>query len=128
MFVCVIERDAAEIDPQETWGTSPEMVASVNGRIPFISEEVEKKKQANYEQALAYMGLKSGMAIGDIKLDSIFIGSCTNYRTEDLRADAAVDKGKKKHQTSEVAQVVPGSEPVTQQAAAEGLDKNFSEL
>jgi 3-isopropylmalate/(R)-2-methylmalate dehydratase large subunit len=127
IFDCVIELDAAEIDPQVTWGTSPEMVASVNGRIPFISEEVEKNKQANYEQALAYMGLKSGMAIGDIKLDCIFIGSCTNSRIEDLREAAAVVKGKKKAETVEVAMVVPGSGLVKQKAEEEGLDKIFIE-
>jgi 3-isopropylmalate/(R)-2-methylmalate dehydratase large subunit len=127
IFDCVIQLDAAEIDPQVTWGTSPEMVASVNGRIPFISEEVEKNKQANYEQALAYMGLKSGMAIGDIKLDCIFIGSCTNSRIEDLREAAAVVKGKKKAETVEVAMVVPGSGLVKQKAEEEGLDKIFIE-
>jgi 3-isopropylmalate/(R)-2-methylmalate dehydratase large subunit len=103
------------------------MVASVNGRIPFISEEIEKNKQANYEQALAYMGLKSGMAIGDIKLDCIFIGSCTNSRIEDLREAAAVVKGKKKAETVEVAMVVPGSGLVKQKAEEEGLDKIFIE-
>ena len=127
IFDCAIVQVAAEIDPQVTRVTTSEMVASVTGRIPFISEEVEKNKQANYEQALAYMGLKSGMAIGDIKLDCIFIGSCTNSRIEDLREAAAVVKGKKKAETVEVAMVVPGSGLVKQKAEEEGLDKIFIE-
>ena len=127
VFDSVLELNAAEIEPQVTWGTSPEMVVSVNGRVPLISEEIEKSKQANYEQALAYMGLKSGMAIGDIRLDCIFIGSCTNSRIEDLREAAAMVKGKHKAETVEVAMVVPGSGLVKQKAEEEGLDKIFIE-
>jgi 3-isopropylmalate/(R)-2-methylmalate dehydratase large subunit len=127
IFDSVLELDAADIEPQVTWGTSPEMVASVNGRIPHIYEEVEKNKQANYEQALSYMGLESGMAISDIRLDCIFIGSCTNSRIEDLREASAVVKGKYKSESVEVAMVVPGSGLVKQKAEEEGLDKVFIE-
>ncbi len=117
---------AAEIAPQITWGTNPGQVVPVTGRIPDpadASDDTERKTVAN---ALAYMGLESGQPITKLKLDRVFIGSCTNSRIEDLRAAAAVAKGHKV--SSHVgAMVVPGSGLVKQQAEAEGLDKVFKE-
>ena len=125
VFDRVVELDAAEIEPQVTWGTSPEMVASVNGRIPDPAQEPDSTRRGNIEQALKYMGLSGGAAIKDIKLDCIFIGSCTNSRIEDLREAAKVVAGKRVASTVELAMVVPGSGLVKQQAEAEGLDKIF---
>lgn len=125
VFDQVIELDAAQIEPQVTWGTSPEMVTSVNGRIPDPAREPDGTRRGNIEQALKYMGLSGGSAIKDIKLDCIFIGSCTNSRIEDLREAAKVVAGKRVAASVEVAMVVPGSGLVKQQAEAEGLDKIF---
>ena len=125
VFGAVIELDAASIEPQVTWGTSPEMVTSVNGFIPDPAKEQDQTRRGNIEQALKYMGLSGGSAIKDIKLDCIFIGSCTNSRIEDLREAAKVVAGKHVASSVEVAMVVPGSGLVKKQAEAEGLDKIF---
>lgn len=127
VFDEVVVLAAADIEPQVTWGTSPEMVAPISGRVPDPAQEADATKRGNIEQALVYMGLKGGTAIKDIKLDVIFIGSCTNSRIEDLRAAAHVVKGKKVASSVEVAMVVPGSGLVKKQAEAEGLDKIFVE-
>ena len=126
-FDRVVVLDAADIIPQVTWGTSPEMVAPVTGFVPDPDLEKDSSRADNIRQALKYMGLKPGTAIKDIKLDVVFIGSCTNSRIEDLRAAAAVVKGRKVASSIELAMVVPGSGLVKQQAEAEGLDKIFIE-
>ena len=123
----VVVLNAIEIEPQVTWGTSPEMVAPITGYVPDPAQEADETKRGNIKQALEYMGLQGGTAIKDIKLDCIFIGSCTNSRIEDLRAAAEVVKGKKVAASVEVAMVVPGSGLVKKQAEAEGLDRIFIE-
>ena len=123
----VVLLEADEIEPQVTWGTSPEMVAPITGNVPDPAQELDETKRGNIQQALEYMGLQGGTAIKDIKLDCIFIGSCTNSRIEDLRAAADVVKGKKVASSVEVAMVVPGSGLVKRQAEAEGLDTIFIE-
>lgn len=125
-FDRVIELRGEDIKPQVTWGTSPEMVLPVDGVIPDPARIENAAQRASTERALQYMGLKAGMSITDIKLDTVFIGSCTNSRIEDLRAAAAVVKGKKVAGTVKRALVVPGSGQVKQQAEAEGLDKIFT--
>jgi len=115
--------DASTIVPQVTWGTSPGMVADVTGRVPE-PEHVPGYSRADAEQALKYMGLKAGMLITDIKIDTVFIGSCTNGRIEDFRAAAKYLKGHKITASVRVL-VVPGSQRVKKQAEAEGLDKIF---
>ena len=126
-FDRVVVLDAADIIPQVTWGTSPEMVAPVTGLVPDPDQEKDATRAENIRQALKYMGLQPGTPIKDIKLDVVFIGSCTNSRIEDLRAAAAVVKGRKVADSIELAMVVPGSGLVKQQAEAEGLDKIFIE-
>ena len=101
--------DGSKIEPQVTWGTSPEMVAPVSGSIPDPTLETDPTKKGNLEQALKYMGLKAGTEIKNIQLDYIFIGSCTNSRIEDLREAAQVVKDRKVAANIEVAMVVPGS-------------------
>ena len=123
----VVVLEAEDIEPQVTWGTSPEMVAPISGNVPDPAQEPDSTKRGNIQQALEYMGLQGGTAIKDIKLDCIFIGSCTNSRIEDLRAAADVVKDKKVASSVEVAMVVPGSGLVKRQAEAEGLDKIFIE-
>ncbi|MBI3344118.1 MAG: 3-isopropylmalate dehydratase large subunit [Gammaproteobacteria bacterium] len=120
-----VRLNAAEIKPQVTWGTSPEMVTTVDGRVPDPAQEKDSVKRGGMERALSYMDLKPGTAITDIALDKIFIGSCTNARIEDLRAAAAVVRGKKVARSIKLAMVVPGSGLVKQQAEKEGLDKIF---
>ena len=115
--------DAAEIAPQVTWGTSPGMVVDVTAVVPD-ADKVPGYNRKDVEQALAYMGLKSGTKMTDIKLDTVFIGSCTNGRIEDLRKAAAVMKGRKVAKGIRTL-IVPGSEPVRRQAQVEGLDKVF---
>lgn len=117
--------DAATIAPQVTWGTSPEMVVSVNNRVPDPNAEPDATKAAGMLRALEYMALVPGTPIADIVLDKIFIGSCTNSRIEDLRAAAAVIKGRKVATSIRQALVVPGSAVVKQQAEQEGLDQIF---
>ncbi|MDG2141117.1 MAG: 3-isopropylmalate dehydratase large subunit [Gammaproteobacteria bacterium] len=121
----VVVLDGSEIEPQVTWGTSPEMVLPVSGSIPDPALESDPTKQGNIEQALDYMGLEGGTAIKDIKLDCIFIGSCTNSRIEDLREAAQIVADKKVADSVETAMVVPGSGLVKKQAEAEGLDLIF---
>jgi 3-isopropylmalate/(R)-2-methylmalate dehydratase large subunit len=118
---------AADIKPQVSWGTSPEMVVAVDGRVPDPDKETDAVKRTSYQQALKYMGLRPGMPIRDITLDKVFIGSCTNSRIEDLRAAAVVAKGKKLAKNIKLAMVVPGSGLVKSQAEKEGLDKIFKE-
>ena len=125
-FDQVVTLEAADIEPQVTWGTSPEMVAPISGRVPDPAQESDATRRDNIEQALKYMGLQGGEAIRDIKLDCIFIGSCTNSRIEDLREAAKVVQGKHVADSVELAMVVPGSGVVKQQAEAEGLDKIFT--
>jgi 3-isopropylmalate/(R)-2-methylmalate dehydratase large subunit len=124
-FDAVVELEGADIVPQVSWGTSPEMVAPVTGQVPDPANAATEAKKGNYQQALKYMGLTAGTAITDIKLDRVFIGSCTNSRIEDLRAAAAVVKGRKVAATIKEAIVVPGSGLVKVQAEKEGLDKVF---
>ncbi|MDR3392045.1 MAG: 3-isopropylmalate dehydratase large subunit [Sulfuriferula sp.] len=116
---------AADILPQVTWGTSPEMVVAVTGRVPDPANAPNEVKRHDWERALAYMGLAANTPIEQIVVDKVFIGSCTNSRIEDLRAAAAVIKGRKKAANVKLAMVVPGSGLVKQQAEQEGLDKLF---
>ena len=117
--------NGAEIEPQVTWGTSPEMVAPITGTIPDPELETDLTRKANFEQALAYMGLEAGTEIGNIKLDYVFIGSCTNSRIEDLREAARIVENRQVAESIEVAMVVPGSGLVKKQAEEEGLDRIF---
>ncbi|MEH6557106.1 MAG: 3-isopropylmalate dehydratase large subunit [Oceanicoccus sp.] len=126
-FDTVVELDAEMIVPQVTWGNSPEMVVAIDGVVPSPDGINDPAKKAAIERALKYMGLTGGMAITDIQLDCVFIGSCTNSRIEDLRAAAAVVKGKTKAASVKRALVVPGSGLVKAQAEKEGLDKIFIE-
>lgn len=127
VFDKVIEIDGATIEPQVSWGTSPEMVLSVNDIVPDPSKEADSVKADGIRRALTYMGLEAGMSIADIPVDYVFIGSCTNSRIEDLRQVAEVLKGQKVASSVEQALIVPGSGLVKQQAEAEGLDKIFIE-
>ena len=120
-----ITLDAREIRPHVTWGTSPEMVVSVEDRVPDPDKEKDSQRREGMERALQYMGLKPRTPITDIKIDKVFIGSCTNSRIEDLRAAAAVVKGKRIAANIRAALVVPGSGLVKQQAEREGLDRIF---
>lgn len=121
----VIEADA--IAPQVSWGTSPEMVVPVTGCVPDPAEEADAGKREDMQRALSYMGLEPGTPMQAIAPDKIFIGSCTNARIEDLRAAAAVIRGRKRADNIKLAMVVPGSGLVREQAEAEGLDKIFLE-
>jgi 3-isopropylmalate/(R)-2-methylmalate dehydratase large subunit len=126
-FDKVVELNAADIEPQVTWGTSPEMVLPVGAKVPDPSKEPDASRRENMERALDYMALVPNTPLQEIKIDKVFIGSCTNSRIEDLRAAAAVIKGRKKASTVKLAMVVPGSGLVKAQAEAEGLDKIFKE-
>ena len=119
--------DATTIQPQVTWGTSPEMVSPVNAKVPDPGKETDSVKRTGMERALEYMALEPGTPIIEIKLDKIFLGSCTNSRIEDLRSAAAVIKGRKIAENIKQAMVVPGSGLVKRQAEQEGLDKIFIE-
>jgi 3-isopropylmalate/(R)-2-methylmalate dehydratase large subunit len=125
LFDKTIELDASTIKPQVTWGTSPEMVVSVDDKVPNPALETDAVKRNSMKRALKYMGLKPNQSITDIQLDRVFIGSCTNSRIEDLRQAAAEIKGGKVASTLKQALVVPGSGLVKQQAEHEGLDKIF---
>jgi 3-isopropylmalate/(R)-2-methylmalate dehydratase large subunit len=126
-FDRTVRLDAASIKPQVTWGTSPEMVIPVDGRIPNPDAEADATKASSMRRALEYMGLQAGTAITDICPDKVFIGSCTNSRIEDLRAAAEVVKGRRVSSRIKLAMVVPGSGLVKDQAEAEGLDSVFRE-
>ncbi|MDR2851820.1 MAG: 3-isopropylmalate dehydratase large subunit, partial [Burkholderiaceae bacterium] len=127
-FDVSVTLDASRIVPQVTWGTSPEMVLGVDGRVPDPDKEKDPVKRDAIERALTYMGLEPNKAMTDITIDKMFIGSCTNSRIEDLRAAAAVVKhiGRKVAPNVRQALVVPGSGLVKAQAEAEGLDKIFT--
>jgi 3-isopropylmalate/(R)-2-methylmalate dehydratase large subunit len=126
-FDKVVTLDAAAIDPQVTWGTSPEMVTSISGSVPDPAKEPDETRASGMRRALEYMGLEPDTPITEIRPDKVFIGSCTNSRIEDLRAAAAVIRGRKVASNIKLAMVVPGSGLVKQQAESEGLDKLFIE-
>ena len=119
------ELNGADIKPQVSWGTSPEMVVSVEDKVPDPAQEVDPVKREGMLRALQYMGLQANQAITSIKLDRVFIGSCTNSRIEDIRAAAEVVKGRTKAASIKEAIVVPGSGAVKAQAEAEGLHEIF---
>ena len=119
-----IKLDAAKLPPLVTWGTSPEQVISVSGRVPRLEDIADAHKRQAAERSLEYMALKGGEKVTDIALDRVFIGSCTNGRIEDLRAAAKVIDGKTVNAKVK-AMIVPGSGLVKEQAEAEGLDKIF---
>jgi 3-isopropylmalate/(R)-2-methylmalate dehydratase large subunit len=124
-FDRVVELDAAQIKPQVTWGTSPEMVVTIEDRVPDPDQEKDPVRREGMERALAYMGLKPNTPMTDIRIDKVFIGSCTNSRIEDLRDAARVVRGKRVASNVKLAMVVPGSGLVKEQAEREGLDKIF---
>ncbi len=126
-FDLVVELDAAQIRPQVTWGTSPEMVLSIEDRVPDPDREKDANKRGAIERALSYMALEPNKPIADILIDKVFIGSCTNSRIEDLREAAAVVRriGRKVASNVKLAMIVPGSGLVKEQAEREGLDKIF---
>ncbi|MDH3949085.1 MAG: 3-isopropylmalate dehydratase large subunit [Gammaproteobacteria bacterium] len=124
-FDKVIHIDASSLKPQLTWGTSPEMVVSIDGKVPDPAAERDEVKREGMKVALNYMGLQPNTPMVEIKPDVVFIGSCTNSRIEDLRAAARVAKGRKVADSIKQALVVPGSGLVKQQAEQEGLDKIF---
>ncbi|MDM0052134.1 3-isopropylmalate dehydratase large subunit [Variovorax sp. J22R115] len=126
-FDTVVEFDAAQIKPQVTWGTSPEMVVPVDGRVPDPDKEKDANKRGAIERALTYMGLEPNKPMNDILIDKVFIGSCTNSRIEDMREAAAMVKklGQRVAKNVKLAMVVPGSGLVKEQAEREGLDQIF---
>jgi 3-isopropylmalate/(R)-2-methylmalate dehydratase large subunit len=119
--------DARQIAPQVTWGTSPEMVVSVEDRVPDPDREKDPVRREGMERALVYMGLEPRTPIQEIRLDKVFIGSCTNSRIEDLRVAAAIVAGRRVAKNIRLAMVVPGSGQVKAQAEKEGLDRIFRE-
>ena len=125
-FDAEVALDAATIAPQVSWGTSPEMVVDVGGAVPHLADARDDNQRNAYARALDYMGLREGQAVGDIPLDAVFIGSCTNARIEDLRVAARILQGRKVAANIETALVVPGSGLVKAQAEAEGLDRIFT--
>ncbi|MEJ6649255.1 MAG: 3-isopropylmalate dehydratase large subunit [Burkholderiales bacterium] len=125
VFDLVVTLDGSALIPQVTWGTSPEMVLDVNGRVPDPDQEKDAEKREGIERALKYMGLEPNTRITDIRIDKVFIGSCTNSRIEDLRTAAKVVAGKRVASNVRLAMVVPGSGLVKAQAEQEGLDKIF---
>ncbi|MBK8451787.1 MAG: 3-isopropylmalate dehydratase large subunit [Thiofilum sp.] len=127
VFDLEITLDAASIQPQVTWGTSPEMVVDVNGSTPDPEQEADSTKANSIRAALKYMGLKANQPMNTIPIDKVFIGSCTNSRIEDLRAAAEIAKGRKVAGNVKLAMVVPGSGLVKAQAEREGLDQIFRE-
>jgi len=124
-FDLVVTLDAAQIKPQVTWGTSPEQVVSIDARVPDPESEKDPVKRDAMEKALVYMNLTPNTPIENIRIDKVFIGSCTNSRIEDLRAAAAVVRGKQRASNVKLALVVPGSGLVKEQAEREGLDAIF---
>ena len=127
VFDLEVTIEAASIQPQVTWGTSPEMVVDVNGSTPDPEQETDNTKANSIRAALKYMGLAANQPINTIAVDKVFIGSCTNSRIEDLRAAAEVAKGRKVAGNVKLAMVVPGSGLVKAQAEREGLDTIFRE-
>lgn len=125
-FDAIVTLEASEIKPQVTWGTNPGQVIAVDEPIPSPSQFADPVERSSAEKALAYMGLEAGKMLSDYKVDKVFVGSCTNSRIEDIRAAAAVAKGKQVASHVQ-ALIVPGSEQVKAQAEAEGLDKIFIE-
>ncbi len=125
MFDSVVTLNGSDLNPQVTWGTSPEMVLDIDGRIPDPDDVEDASKKESIEQALEYMGLKSNTRLKDIKIDKVFIGSCTNSRIEDMRIAANVVEGRRVASNVQLAMVVPGSGLVKAQAEKEGLDKIF---
>lgn len=125
VFDAVIDMDGASIEPQVSWGTSPEMVVAVTQSVPTLADAKDEVQRNDWTRAYQYMGLTAGQALSDIQLDRVFIGSCTNSRIEDLRAAAEVIKGRTVAATIKQAMVVPGSGLVKAQAEAEGLDQVF---
>ena len=119
--------DARGIAPQVTWGTSPEMVCSIENNIPDPSLETDSVKASGMSRALEYMGLEANLPFDQVHLDKVFIGSCTNSRIEDLRAAAEIARGRKVAESIKQALVVPGSQLVKKQAESEGLDSIFTE-
>ncbi|HET9663752.1 MAG TPA: aconitase family protein, partial [Burkholderiales bacterium] len=126
-FDRVVNLHAGEIKPQVTWGTNPQMVTTVDGKVPDPAQAGDPVQREWIERALKYMDLKPDTPITDIRLDKIFIGSCTNSRIEDLRAAAQVVKGRRVADNIKLAMVVPGSGLVKAQAEKEGLDRIFTE-
>lgn len=126
VFDRIVELDAGQIRPQVTWGTSPEMVVSIDERVPDPSKESDPVKREAMERALQYMGLNANTPMQDIRIDKVFIGSCTNSRIEDLRAAADIAQGRQVAANVKLAMVVPGSGLVKKQAESEGLDKVFT--
>ncbi|MFI8035859.1 aconitase family protein [Acinetobacter baumannii] len=127
VFDAVVELNGAEIEPQVSWGTSPEMVIPVSKAVPTLEQAKDDVQRNDWTRAYQYMGLNAGQALADIQLDRVFIGSCTNSRIEDIRAAAEVVKGRKVAPSIKQAMIVPGSGLVKQQAEKEGLDKIFLE-
>ncbi|MFL2666908.1 MAG: 3-isopropylmalate dehydratase large subunit [Burkholderiales bacterium] len=125
IFDLMVTLNGSELIPQVTWGTSPEMVVGINGRVPDPEQEKDAAKRESIEQALEYMGLKPNTSLTDIEIDKVFIGSCTNSRIEDIRTAAKVVAGKRVAPSVQLAMVVPGSGLVKAQAEQEGLDKIF---
>ncbi|WP_137937831.1 3-isopropylmalate dehydratase large subunit [Chitinivorax sp. B] len=127
VFDTVINLDATAILPQVTWGTSPEMVTTINGKVPDPANEADLVKRGSIERALKYMGLTANTPIDQIPVDKVFIGSCTNSRIEDLREAANIARGRKKADNVKLVLIVPGSGLVKAQAEAEGLHQVFIE-
>lgn len=125
IFDLMVTLNGSELIPQVTWGTSPEMVVGIDGRVPDPEQEKDIAKREGIEQALKYMGLEPNTPLTDIEVDKVFIGSCTNSRIEDLRIAAKVVSGKRVAPNVQLAMVVPGSGLVKAQAEQEGLDKIF---
>jgi 3-isopropylmalate/(R)-2-methylmalate dehydratase large subunit len=125
VFDRLVTLQADNIAPQVTWGTSPEMVVPVDGCVPDPAQEKDAVRQNGMRKALAYMALEPGTPVADIRVDKVFIGSCTNSRIEDLRAAAAVARGRRVADNVRLAMVVPGSGLVRQQAEQEGLHEIF---
>ena len=125
VFDAVVVLNGAEIEPQVSWGTSPEMVIPVSQAVPTLEQAKDDVQRNDWTRAYQYMGLTAGQALADIQLDRVFIGSCTNSRIEDIRAAADIVKGRKVASTIKQAMVVPGSGLVKQQAEQEGLDQIF---
>jgi len=124
-FDRLVPIDVSQLEPQVSWGTSPEMVTAIGGSVPDPARETDAVRRSGIERALQYMGLTPGLPITDIRIDKVFIGSCTNSRIEDLREAARVVQGRRIAASVRQALVVPGSGLVKAQAEAEGLDRAF---